>query len=669
MSMIIEFITNLWNIGMVIVGLTISAILWIKGKGSDNLRGYIPTLWTSLGILCTFMAIYVSFSGYTSNIMHDSSISLQNDGFNINSLIREVIPAFSTSIIGIIGAIISTITNRWVSDEMERADNEQFLKIKRSIPGSKILSNSPEMVLLEIISAIRESSSKTCEKLNYNNSSSVSKLDQLCTKIEDLGKTTSNVGEEIQVSITDALKQQREEFSSAFSLLSQTFISKLSEQSDILAKKMDELRRMLHDEVKSIEDTNQTLLTRLIDQERELLKLTTDTLLKDSDNRNTTLQNFVTNHNKQLNDSFAEITAGMGALYQKIEEKIEKHMDEEKLLFEHDIKDTIEEFAKAQYKTCCDTITKCNDDLTSSAAAIHKDQVEASTQFISKLEDIFGGVCSSFDEKTETLSKRLTDRLHEINEGNITVLKDTIEQNRVTIQSILDKHSESINATSEQIKNEQINIHKTISEEITRLHGLLNNQLDDYIKEISKTMTKTCELLEANSQNVVNVSVSINSAMDNLKNNIVESNEDLKANIDDLKIQIVDSLSTISNDISNKIANTSQIKQLEATALQLNEAINKSIEKNNENMDKISAVISSSVEAIEKSANIYSNSVSKSDMITKYMEGTTRLFMNHTNAVAALDKSLSAMEKSINRMCDNISVTNSKSSKGKSVDK
>ena len=96
--------------------------------------------------------------------------------------------------------------------------------------------------------------------------------------------------------------------------------------------------------------------------------------------------------------------------------------------------------------------------------------------------------------------------------------------------------------------------------------------------------------------------------------------------------------------------------------MQLNEAINKSIEKENENMDKISAVISSSVESIEKSANIYSDSVSKSDMITKYMEGTTRLFMNHTNAVAKLDKSLSAMEKSIDRMCDSISGTNSKGS-------
>ena len=182
-------------------------------------------------------------------------------------------------------------------------------------------------------------------------------------------------------------------------------------------------------------------------------------------------------------------------------------------------------------------------------------------------------------------------------------------------------------------------------------------------------MARTCELLELNSQSVVNVSQSMNSAMDNLKHNIVESNDELKKNIDDLKIQIVDSISTMSMDISNQIANASQIKQLEATALQLNEAINKSIAKSNENMDKISAVISSSVEAIEKSANIYSNSVSKSDMITKYMEGTTRLFMNHTNAVAALDKSLSAMEKSINKMCENVSVNNNKSSKGKPIDK
>lgn len=128
-----EFILSNMNLLTVVIGLSFSIVLWIKGKGTYSLRGYIPTLWTSLGILGTFTAIYFGLNDYSTG----------ESSSDIDKLIAKVIPAFSTSIIGIIGAIVSTIINRWVGDNMEKADYEQFVKIKNKIPGQKIQSSSP----------------------------------------------------------------------------------------------------------------------------------------------------------------------------------------------------------------------------------------------------------------------------------------------------------------------------------------------------------------------------------------------------------------------------------------------------------------------------------------------------------------------------------------------
>lgn len=119
-----EFILNNMNLLTIVVGLSFSIVLWIKGKGASSLRGYIPTLWTSLGILGTFTAIYFGLTDYSNG----------ESSSDIDKLIAKVIPAFSTSIIGIIGAIVSTIINRWVGDDVEKADYEQFVKIKNKIP-------------------------------------------------------------------------------------------------------------------------------------------------------------------------------------------------------------------------------------------------------------------------------------------------------------------------------------------------------------------------------------------------------------------------------------------------------------------------------------------------------------------------------------------------------
>lgn len=665
----IDFFTNGWNIAVILIGLTFSVVLWIKGKGSNFLRGYIPTLWTSLGILCTFMAIYVSLSDYTNIVSSDAVNGSGLNTFDINDLIKDVIPAFSTSIIGIIGAIISTIINRWIGDNQEKADYEQFLKIKNRIPGQKLQSSSPEMVLLEIISAIRETSNQTCEKLRNNNDTSGKKLEQINSKLSTIDSTAAAVGDRIKSAITDNMSKQREEFTSSISLLISTLSSELKSQSTSMANKMDDLRRMLHDEVEHIETTNQNLLTKLINQEDNLLKLTTQTLLNDSEIRNKSLQEFITTQSEGLEETFAEITAGMGALYQKIEENITNHIEDEKSLFEHDIKDSIEEFAKAQYQTCTETISICNKQLTDNIEQLHQTQVQSSIDFISNVEAVFIKTCDEFKSKIQLLSESITIKLGEINEDNISSWTTVIEQGHHTLQLMLENHSNELKTTTEYIKEEDTKFHQAFAAEHHTMQNKLIEQFDLYLGEIQTAMKETRNLMESNSQSVSHISSSISESLTKLSLEVQTSNEKFLSQLEVQRTQIIESAGTMYNDIQCVIARSSQITQLKALAKDISVSIEKTIETISKEMTRVSSVLGTSVDAIEKSAQIYSDSVVKSDMVTRYMEGTSRLFMEHNNAIAILEKSLNTMVESIIQMKENLISQNDRKIRNKPLKK
>jgi hypothetical protein len=421
-----------------------------------------------------------------------------------------------------------------------------------------------------------------------------------------------------------------------------------------MGDKMDDLRRMLHDEVEHIESTNQNLISQLIKQEESLLNLTTQTLLKDSETRNKSLQEFIAKQNENLKETFAEITAGMGALYQKIEESITVHIDDEKALFEHEIKDSIEEFAKAKYNACSETITKCNEELATNIERLHQDYIKESTFFVSKLNEIFAHICNEFGSNINSLSIELIHKLNEINDINISALDKTVEQNRALIESLLEDNSKEIQVTAKYIKEEQSKFHNLIVEEHDKMQQKMREQFNLYLNEIKGAMIDTRNLLDANSQNTINISASIKETLSNLCSEIHKSNVQFLNNLDELKKQVIGSVDTLSEDIQRAIANSSQIKQLESMAQNLTFAIESSIQNMNQEMTKVSSVINSSVDAIEKSSTIYSDSVAKSDMITRYMESTSSLFMQHNNAISILDNSLKSMIESIKQMSDKL---------------
>lgn len=109
---------------VIAVGVGLSILLERKYKSTRYVSfiNYIPSVWTSLGILGTFISIYFSLTGLDFGTLQD-----------ISSLVTRVAPAFSTSIIGIIGALFYSIKNRWTRADEEVNEERSYFNALRNI--------------------------------------------------------------------------------------------------------------------------------------------------------------------------------------------------------------------------------------------------------------------------------------------------------------------------------------------------------------------------------------------------------------------------------------------------------------------------------------------------------------------------------------------------------
>lgn len=123
------------------LGIAISIVIFFSYKKthSRTLLSYVPNVWTSLGILGTFISIV-----YALGNIKWSAIGL-ND---IGALVNRIVPAFETSIIGIVGALVTSIIIKYVYAKEDAAYNE---KNRLSI-GDEL---TPEQTLHQLLVGVK----------------------------------------------------------------------------------------------------------------------------------------------------------------------------------------------------------------------------------------------------------------------------------------------------------------------------------------------------------------------------------------------------------------------------------------------------------------------------------------------------------------------------------
>ena len=351
-NILIQFVTSPINISMIVLCTIGTILLWRKANETKSiqLRNYCSTLWTSVGILGTFVSIYISLSGMDFTSANNNAIE---------SLIQNIIPAFSTSIIGIVGAIICTICNKLSIAKAEEVEENDFTNTKNRF-GVHNKSNSPELILLEIVKSINDSCTSTNKTLNGSKDVSDTRLKTLIEGLGALSKQMSGNHVQTKEIIQDALSNQNTIFENTVSNLITRFQETLTSVLNSFKSEVANLTAIVDGRIQTLINSNDKILDKTVDLQRQELNLIKETLAKESKERNDQLQSFIETENNNLKEFVEEQNTAFGAYYKKFDEQISAHVEKEVDLFENEIKTTIEEFAKAEYNTCIETIKECS---------------------------------------------------------------------------------------------------------------------------------------------------------------------------------------------------------------------------------------------------------------------------------------------------------------------
>lgn len=628
------FPLNEFDIITLAVGLIVGSILWLWSKhtNSDQLRSYSPTLWTSLGIFFTFVSIFTSLKSYTPNT--------ENGTFDIQDMIDKIIPAFSTSIIGIFGAVISTIINKISIANAERKENIQFQRLIKKKVGDNSETDTPDLMLLEIVSSIRESGINTCSKLETNHSNSDRKIDDLYNKILTYGFTKTN----------ETLVLQQEELSKVVNHFLEKYISTNKEQQDSITAKFDNLQQMLADKIDYLITKNSDTILKLIDVHKDNVKLIADNLIKESQERNSELKEFIDKEETLIEEFIS-----------KADVLFDARINKESELFNKEIRETIEEFAKHQHDLCASTISDCNNEFVTQSLKAIENQTEVNNKFIEDLQSSLTTTCDSLTNSVKDMSDRMAAKLDEIHEKEVSIIDKTVEHNQEQVDHILgvyrnymndltseiancatqitEKNIEFINNSKDALdsqketnnnflancKNSLSDFSSLISSSLTELSNHLINKLEEIQQKeselveyvISDNKQNVGLLLNANKDSIEKIATSIKTDNEELRTHLIDSQEQLKKSALSIEEEYLNNVIRIKTDAKNDLSD------IQATIISIQQTLSSSLEFIKTEI--INATIAFTAEQNKLKEDIIKNCELLSGDITKKIHESSRI--------------------------------------------
>lgn len=628
---------HIFDIITIVIGLLVSIVLGIKAKqtGSHQLRNYIPTAWTSLGIFFTFVSIWWSLGG---------SKDKDFDPKMMQNLIYNIVPAFSTSIIGILGAFVSSICNKWIIAKEEQQENLKFLNLKKQKVGQDCNSDSPELILLEIISSIRENTNSTCSAL----SDSDRKTRGLKNEILDSGFGSTNKV------IKESIETQQRSYISALTELKQLFEESMNTQQNTFTSQLGELRIMLRDEVQNIANTNQTLLTKLLDQEKQLLELTTTKLFDESKQRNESLKEFITNGSERIENYFESATAKIVELYNRISEDISHHIDAETKLFEHEIKESIESFAHAQYEKCSTTIESFNTKLLNYSQTAIDTQKSITDNYIKTLEEKLLATSEEFIKSVGKISGVLADKLEGIHKSEVEKIGLALTDNRESLKILLDENKIAIRNVALDISSKYVAFKEEVIASQEKLRDNLTEVQKQHSNETVKIQQEISGKLSETALQISKIATELHNSLTSIKETITKSVDEFAKQQETLKYNIVTKNMALSADIAEKIHSSARIKELEEASNRLTSEIDNCMLNIHNKMQIIVKQLELTGSLIDESSRSYKESVNQSAVLNQYIEGTVDLFKQHMTSLNMMKSSMDRMEQSIGRMTERV---------------
>ena len=404
-----SLIFNWWNFVVLAIGMV--ATFWCSNKYSDTkskpLLTSLPGVWTSLGLLGTFCAICFS--------LHDVKTE---EGVNadILKLIRNLVPAFTTSIIGLAGALVVTIWSKIKFAQEEVEDN------------SKLGNMTPEEY-------IRDTAVNTKKLTDYR--TIWAKHNELLSELIQLHKEQEEKNREYNEKLNDNISHQSEI---------------LKEFIDGFVNRMDEIFKQMHgaiqQQVQNFGEEQFTKTSQVLTSITERLSNVSNEIIN---NQRQSVETMMNNTNTEIGTITASVTEVLGNLTSKVQESLAalNTQQSERL---NTIITNYDTLASKLSEQNTDFATKLTEQMQTEYSKVQEHNVQSLQQMVD-LRTAYQEATSDVLTSTLSMNEKATADLRESMSGFVTNIQGLIATQCSTLSTAISTNVESLNSAYKFIES------------------------------------------------------------------------------------------------------------------------------------------------------------------------------------------------------------------------
>ena len=484
----------LTGMGVFLISFIIAIIFyWIYRKNkSRQLLNSLPGLFTSLGLLGTFVAICNSLG------------TISEDNLEIDVIIRNLVPAFTSSIAGLISAFIATVG----------------CKIRYSIEDrkleEKVEKKTPEECLydLTLLSQLtNEKLSAISQEIIKQNSENQICFNKLNTSITEQGQNIT-----LALNRTDdklsTISQQLIEQASKNELYNDRLNTTVSQQSKILeqfindfVKRMDDIFTKMHGQIeqnikdfgeeqfKRCADTLETLTDKMSSISTSLLEEQKTNVQQMIDGTNTELQTVSHTVTEQINALCTQMNSALSTLRTTQDERLTAIVSNYDALSER-LASQNSEFAEkinaqmnAEYKKLQeqsanslqqmvdlkDAYTEVNQEMLQSSTAMNR---EVSVELRNSLSTFVTDLQKTITDEVNVLSTAIVTNVEAL-EKSYAYISDHVSNIKGNYESAAQAYIDAVN-TAHRMNESQENMLTTINDSLKHVVHT-NEKVDEVI--------------------------------------------------------------------------------------------------------------------------------------------------------------------------------------------
>lgn len=458
-----------------------------KETKSRALLNCIPGIFTSLGLLGTFCAICWSLHGLgdvQTEVIDQTGKTLKkvreagSQNLDIMKIISELIPAFTTSIIGLVGALGATVYAKWVFAKEDAADDKELNNISPEEYIRDIAINTKEMTsnksyldrnnellvsLIDLHKEEREKNREYNDKLNEN----ISRQSEILKEfIEGFVKRMDKIFKQMHGSIQQQVLNFGEEQFSKTSQLLTTITERLSNvSSDIINNQRQSVETMLNNTNSEISNITTSVTDVLGNLTKELQNSLSSLHSQQAERLNTIITNYdslATVLSMQNSDFAAKMTEQMQSEYSKVQEhnvQSLQQMVDLRTAYQEATSEVLTSTISMNEKATADLresmnalATKLNEQMHNEYSKVQEHNTQSLQQMID-MRNAYQEATSNALNSTLSMNEKATADLRESIGGFVTDIQGSISAQCTALSTAIATNVESLNKAYEFVKS------------------------------------------------------------------------------------------------------------------------------------------------------------------------------------------------------------------------